>query len=207
MTLLLVRHGQSEGNVERLIQGQLDKPLTELGRTQATAVAERLKAEGGADRIIASPLARALDTAEAIGRALDLPVTPDDRLMEYDFGESSGLTIVEALERNPGWRFWSDDGSGPSLPGEEGMTAFDARVAEALAELMALDGRTVAVTHGGVVMAALNVALRMHGAVEASHRRARFPIKNCGITELDSDAEGRLIVRRHNDACHLPASS
>ncbi len=207
MTLLLVRHGESEGNVQGLIQGQLDMPLTDSGRRQACAVAERLKAEGGADRIVASPLARAFATAEAIGQAVGLPVTADDRLMEYDFGEVSGLTVPAARERHPGWSWLSDQTAPPRdrLPGEEGLPAFDARVAEAVAELMALDGQTIAVTHGGVVMSALNVAMRMHGAAEAGARRVRFPMKNCGITELDRDGEGRLIVRRHNDACHLPA--
>ena len=204
MTLLLVRHGQSEGNVRGLIQGQMDEPLTEHGHQQAAAVAERLKSEGGADRIVASPLARASATAAAIGEAVALPVTTDDRLKEYDFGEVSGMTIPEVLQSYPGWRFWSDDRSEPLLPGEEGMPSFDERVAEAVAELMAIDGRTIAVTHGGVVMAALNAALRLHGVADMGASRARFPMKNCGITELDRDPEGRLIVRRHNDACHLP---
>jgi len=208
VTLLLVRHGESEGNVEGLIQGQLDKPMTDHGHAQAKAVAERLSADGGADRIVTSPLARALQTAEAIGAALDLPVTADDRLMEYDFGEASGLTVPEARKRHPGWS-WLSDGTrtAPRLPGEEGLPAFDGRVAEAVAELMAFEGRTIAVTHGGVIMAALNAVLRMHGAAEADARRVRFPMKNCGITELARDAEGRLIVLRHNDSCHLPADA
>ncbi|MXX19864.1 MAG: histidine phosphatase family protein [Dehalococcoidia bacterium] len=209
MTLLLVRHGESEGNVEGLIQGQLDKPLTDLGHTQARAVAERLRSDGGVDRIVSSPLARALQTAEAIGAALDLPVTTDDRLMEYDFGELSGLTAREVAERYPGWSWLVDraDAQRDMLPGEEGWPGFDARIAEALAELMALDGRKVVVTHGGVIMAAMNAVMRMHGAAKAEGRRVRFPMKNCGITELARDAEGRLIVLRHNDACHLPADT
>ncbi len=207
MTLLLVRHGESEGNVQGLIQGQIDHPLTARGHAQAQAVGERLGREGAVDRIVASPLARANATAEAIGHALDLPVAADGRLMEYDFGEISGLTITEALERNPDWRFWNDAEQAASLlPGEEGMAAFDARVAQVLDELMALDGRTVAVTRGGVIMSALNVAMRMHGPVGAGYHRARFPMKNCAITELERDGEGRLVVRRHNDACHLPGS-
>jgi broad specificity phosphatase PhoE len=205
--LLLVRHGESEGNVEGYVQGQIDHPLTDLGRVQAEAVAERLKDEGGVDRLVASPLSRALTTAEAIGGALDLPVVTDPRLMEYDFGEISGLTVMEVLERYPGWRFWNDSESAELHPGEEGMPAFDGRVAEVLTELMEAGGRTVAVTHGGVVMSALNAALRMHGVVEPGHRRARFPMKNCAITELDRDGEGRLMLRRHNDACHLPAGT
>ena len=209
MTLLLVRHGESEGNVEGLIQGQLDKPLTTLGHVQANAVAERFKADGGADRLVSSPLARALQTAEAIGSALGLPVATDDRLMEYHFGELSGLTFAEVVERYPNWSWLIDreDTPSESLPGEEGWASFDARIAEALAELMALEGQTIVVTHGGVIMAAINVALRMHGATNADGRRARFPIKNCGISELGRDPEGRLILLRHNDACHLPAGT
>ena len=209
MTLLLVRHGESEGNVEGLIQGQLDKPLTDLGHVQAKAVAERLRADDGIDRIVTSPLSRALQTAEAIASALDLPVTTDDRLMEYDFGELSGLTAREVAERYPGWSWLIDGADTPRdmLPGEEGWPSFDARIAEAFADLMALEGQTVVVTHGGAIMAAMNAVMRMHGAARADARRVRFPMKNCGITELDRDPEGRLIVLRHNDACHLPADT
>ena len=207
MTLLLVRHGLSEGNVRGLIQGQLDHPLTDVGRVQASAVAGRLRSDGGADRIVASPLARALETAQAVASALDLPVTTDDRLKEYDFGDAvSGLTIRETLERFPGWR-WTNQGdpSSVQLPGEEGLPVLDARVAEVVAELLAFEGKTIAVTHGGVVISALNVAMRMHGATEGGSPRVAFQMKNCAITELGRDPEGRLIVRRHNDACHLPA--
>lgn len=207
--MLLVRHGESEGNVEGLIQGQLDKPLTDLGRVQARAVADRFNADGGADRIVSSPLARALQTAEAIGSALGLPVTTDDRLMEYDFGELSGLTGAEVAERYPGWSWLVDRDDTPRevLPGEEGWASFDSRIAEALADLMALEGQTIVVTHGGAIMAAMNAVMRMHGATKADARRVRFPMKNCGITELDRDPQGRLIVLRHNDACHLPADT
>ena len=209
MTLLLIRHGESEGNVRGLIQGQRDEPLTDRGREQAAAVAARLKADGGADRIVSSPLGRALQTAEAIGSALDLPVMTDDRLMEYDFGELSGLTVSEAHERYPDRSWLADRGDRPRdmLPGEEGWSSFDTRIAAAFAELMALDGQTIVVTHGGVIMAALNVVMRMHGAAEADGRRVRFPMKNCGITELARDGEGRLIILRHNDSCHLPGGT
>ena len=207
MTLLLIRHGESEGNVAGLLQGQIDHPLTARGHEQARAVAARLKGEGGVDRIVSSPLARAHATAEAIGGALGLSVTADARLMEYDFGEISGLAITEALARYPGWRFWSDAEAASPAPGEEGLAAFDARVAQVLDELLALAGRTIAVTHGGVIMSALNAAVGVYGPAGDGYHRARFRTTNCAITELARDGEGRLVVRRHNDACHLPADS
>lgn len=209
MTLILVRHGESLGNIRGLMQGQLDMPLTDTGREQAISVAERLKFEGGAHRIVASPLVRAYATAEVIGRVLSLPVIGDQRLMEYDFGEASGLKVSEVRDRYPGWSWLSDKVDSvevPQIPGEEGLADFEARVFKAVSEFVALDGQTIVVTHGGVVMAVLNAVLQTHGNLVTGSRRAPFPMKNCSITELGQDAEGRLVLRRHNDYCHLPAA-
>ncbi len=196
MSLLLVRHGESEGNALRIMQGTADYPLTARGREQAGQVAERLRDEGGADRIVASPLARAVETARAIATVLDLSVNIDGRLAEYDFGEANGLRWPEFRARYPDWR-WDNVADRPfaPVPGEEGLPAFDARVAEVVAELAALGGRTVAVAHGGVVMSALNAVLRPRGG----GRRLRAHTGNCSITEVARDGTGRLVLRRHND--------
>ena len=68
--LWLIRHGESEGNLERRIQGWQDFPLTNRGRRQAARLAERLAEEAGIEAIITSPLARAATTAEIIGAVL-----------------------------------------------------------------------------------------------------------------------------------------
>ncbi|MBH77132.1 MAG: hypothetical protein CL897_02735 [Dehalococcoidia bacterium] len=209
MTLILVRHGESQGNIRGLMQGQLDMPLTDAGREQAAFVAERLKFEGGAQRIVASPLVRAYATAEVAGKVLGLSVSGDKRLMEYDFGEASGLTVSEVLERYPGWSWLSDEVKSEGhfyIPGEEGWSAFQERVFGAVTELVGLDGQTIAVTHGGVVMAALNAVMRTHGKSAPGSRRVPFPMKNCSITELGRDEKGRLVLQRHNDYCHLPVA-
>ncbi len=198
--LLLVRHGQSEGNAAGVIQGQLNPPLTVLGRAQARAVAERLRAEGGVGRVVASPLARARATGETIAAALGLPLAADARLMEYGFGEASGLTPAEVYERYPDWSGGRADGvERPLLPGEEGMDAFEARVAAVVDDLLASGERAVAIAHGGVITAALSLAFGDAGA------RLRFRMENCAITEFARDAAGRTVIRRHNDACHLHA--
>ncbi len=211
MPLLLIRHGQSEGNVQRLLQRQADHPLTEQGREQAQLVAARIRdGQERIDRIVASPLARAFETAQAIGEVVGLPVTTDERLLEYDFGEElSGLTVTEVRERYPNWSWMGGDAETPgsTLPDEEGMDRFIARVAEVVKELVALDGYTVAVSHGGVIMSSLNATLQMHaGVAPIPPWSMRFLTMNCAITELDRDADGRLILKRHNEACHLPAA-
>src|SRR5690349_7965495 len=71
MRLILVRHGQSVGNVEQRIQGK-DDPLTDFGRRQAAAAGETLAARGDITHLYASPLARAFETATIIGRAIGL---------------------------------------------------------------------------------------------------------------------------------------
>jgi len=92
-----VRHGVTDWNLERRAQGQTDVPLNEIGREQAHALAERLKAEPAWDVIYSSDLSRALETAETIGRALGLPVVTDVRLREMSFGTMEGTTPEERL--------------------------------------------------------------------------------------------------------------
>ena len=76
---------------------------------------------------------------------------------------------------------------------------FDARVAAALADLLAENGLPIGVAHGGVIGSALNHALQGGGDAP----RLRIRTENCAITELARDSSGRLVLRRHNDACHV----
>ena len=93
--LILIRHGQTEANVKRLLQGQSDGALTETGREQARAIAEVLK-DKAIDKIISSPLVRAKDTAEEIARYHNLPVIVNPILREWHCGTLDGLP-AEAL--------------------------------------------------------------------------------------------------------------
>src|SRR5512135_1271550 len=93
-----LRHGESVGNAEARFQGQSDYPLTETGRLQAQALAERWAREGlQVDLIITSPLARARETAAIVGQGLHVPVEEDPIWMERNAGEIAGLTREEAL--------------------------------------------------------------------------------------------------------------
>lgn len=96
-----VRHGRTEWNALGKIQGQTDIPLNEEGILQARSLARRLAQEPRQwDAIIASPLSRAMDTAQIVADALDIPLLPpDERLKERSFGEIEGTTEEERLER------------------------------------------------------------------------------------------------------------
>ena len=79
--LVLVRHGETEWNAAGRLQGAIDVPLSERGRWQAQCVARRLREEPLA-AVVASDLARAMQTAAPLAAALGLPVTPEPRLRE-----------------------------------------------------------------------------------------------------------------------------
>lgn len=197
MRLLLIRHGQSEGNANGVLQGRLDFGLSELGLRQAQLTAERLGGER-VDRIVTSPLGRALQTAEIIAAALGLPVEHELGLMEYDIGEVAGLSGAEIRARYPEIAAAYGRRERPRFPGEEGREAFHARVRATLDRLRESDEEMVAVAHGGVVSAICYAVLGLD-----TRRPGLVEVANCSITEIAPDRLGRPTIRRHNDTCHL----
>ncbi len=101
--IYLIRHGQTEWNQAKRLQGGKDSPLTELGRHQAKAVAKNLE-ETAPSELLASPLGRAKTTASIIASHLSIPLAEDARLSELRFGAAEGLTLTEIDERWPGFR-------------------------------------------------------------------------------------------------------
>src|SRR5262245_46711037 len=144
-TFLIARHGETDWNRERRWQGHADPPLNDLGREQACALAERLRADP-LDAIYSSDLARARETAEIVGRRLGI----DARLREVDVGEWSGLTTPELERLHPdGLRRRRFGGTGWERG--ESYAAMGARVVEALRDIAATNAgrRVLVVTHGG----------------------------------------------------------
>lgn len=197
MRLILVRHGQSEANASGIVQGRLDFGLSELGALQARLTAERLKDER-VDRILTSPLKRAADTARVIAEMKEMRVEPVPALMEYDIGAASGLTGPEIRERYPEVTSAFAYGRRPTFPGEEGRDSFAARLETLLESIKPSDETLVAVAHGGVVSALCQIIMGLD-----LHRPGIFNVANCSLTEMVRDPAGRMVLRRHNDTCHL----
>jgi broad specificity phosphatase PhoE len=116
LNLLLTRHGQAiTGDV--MLGGQLDPPLTDLGRREAETLARRLSGVR-VDRIVSSPMQRALQTAQAIAAGRHVEV--DERLRELDYGRWEALTYAEIDARDPALRArWENDPAGTHSPGGE----------------------------------------------------------------------------------------
>jgi broad specificity phosphatase PhoE len=151
-SLLLVRHGETEWNLQRRYQGRSESPLTERGVAQARAIGRLLASlpEIASAGIVASPIGRARSTAELIGEHLPLPTALqlDERLCELSLGSWDGLTYREIEMRAPGvfdgdgrheWYFRSPDGE-----------RYDDLAARLAAWLKEWNGRKVlvVVTHG-----------------------------------------------------------
>lgn len=140
-----LRHGQTQWNKDRIIQGQADSLLNDTGRAQAKRAAEILRSEP-IERIISSPLSRVRDTAQAVAAAVNLPVTYDDDLRECHLGDHQGEPYGEWVPH-----YWTGDYTPPN---GEHFNDFAARAWGAMQNAIALGPNTLIVAHGGLWIAA-----------------------------------------------------
>jgi broad specificity phosphatase PhoE len=145
-TLVLIRHGQTDWNVEERFQGQLDIPLNAAGYGQAEAL-NRQFAGMQFDAAYSSPLRRAIDTARIIaGR----PIQPDSRLAEIHHGSWQGRTKQEIAAQWPDqWEKWSKDPVRFTAPGGESAASLRNRVQDFLSTLQGAN--ILCVSHGAVI--------------------------------------------------------
>jgi len=194
--LTLVRHGETSANVDGVWHGSIDTPLTAQGRRQAALVARHLAAaRADARAVYASPLARARDTAAAIGEALRLEVAVEEALREYHLGAWEGRSyrelhtverLFERMQADPDWT----PGGGESARGvAERFVAGLRRIAARHP-----GERVVVVGHGGALPLALGLVLDDDCA---TWRRV---MDNCAVTDLVLEPP-RLLA--FNEVMHL----
>lgn len=145
MHIYVIRHGQTDWNLKWILQGQNDIPLNDTGRAQA-AESRRLVEGVHLDRVIASPLGRAVETARIVTEGRDLPMETDPRLMERGFGSYVGGPW-DAAPLQQLWTLSEDTG----LNGTEPLPSMLERVYGFLQETLAAHpGEDILlVTHGG----------------------------------------------------------
>lgn len=187
MRLLLVRHGQSEWNAGRVLQGQADVPLSDIGRAQAAAL-RPVMVRLSPDRVVTSDLLRATETAAILGYP---SARPEPAFREIDVGVWQGRSIPELAaaeaENYAGWR------AGTYRPdGGEDWGAFVARVEKAIrTECTAVGDETLLmVCHGGVIRAAMQALLGLRP-------QSILPVAPASLTVLrlaKTGSEARLEV-------------
>jgi probable phosphoglycerate mutase len=137
LDLILTRHGRPDAGQDVWLGSQLDVTLSPEGRHQAEALARRLTGVR-VDRILSSPMLRALETAQIV--ATGRPVEVDDRLLERDYGRWEGLTNAEIEARDPELLArWDRDPAATHTPGGESGDEVAARALSLLVDLLAAE--------------------------------------------------------------------
>lgn len=140
--IYLIRHGQTDWNVERKIQGQTDIPLNINGKQQAKDAAEEI-ANLKIDKIISSDLSRAKETAEIINKKVGAKITFDKRLREVNYGNYEGAQIDKFTDEQ--WKIFNE--TPEKIKGESRQQVYD-RVKSVIDEIKD-DENVLVVTHGG----------------------------------------------------------
>jgi len=197
---VFLRHGESLGNAQSRWQGQSDYPLTDKGRDQARALAERWKRENASfDLIISSPLSRAKETAEIIAAALKVRVEFDPIWLERAIGEMEGLTADEVRQKpKPPYVTPYDPVGGDG----EGDWALFLRAGQALHGLLRRSpGSYLVVSHGGLLNQLMHAVTGITPHMDPSGVRFRF--ENTAFARVFyHPQQHRWVIDAVNDHAH-----
>lgn len=199
-TMLLVRHGECDYIHETRFVGAMDRPMNAVGERQAHAIAGRL-AKVHVDAIVASPLARAQFTAQAIAEHVGVEVATDDGFAERGLGEWEGMERADVPRKWPDlYASWVTSPDVAS-PGGESLVDLARRVRRARDRVLSsYPGKTVVVaSHFGVIRALVEMGLGMRPGAS----RSRISIDLMSLSIIDWHADGSARVRLVNDTCHL----
>ncbi|MDY6408203.1 MAG: histidine phosphatase family protein [Pseudomonadota bacterium] len=141
--LYFIRHGQTDWNVQQRIQGMTDIPLNETGILQAYQASDQVRPKKW-QAVISSPLSRARQTAEILGKAVGLTVQTDDRLCEFDLGELEGTSLTKLTPDM--WQLLAEK---PKRLKAEGLSEAYDRISSFMRE-MNPDADKLIVMHSGI---------------------------------------------------------
>ncbi|MBT9177557.1 MAG: Phosphoserine phosphatase 1 [Firmicutes bacterium] len=205
LTVLLVRHGETDHNKNNIMQGHLDVPLNDTGRAQAKHLARHLASRYRIEHIYSSPLLRAFSTAEIIAAKQQCPITAAAELRELDVGLWQGLTLDEGRLSHPTvWEKLHADTLYTRRPSGESYWDLYQRTTTWLASILPHHslGTICLVTHGGCVRTLLAHALS--APPELFSFASALTVDNTGLTVLQyKPTPRRWQVRTVNATCHL----
>lgn len=182
----IVRHGETDWNAEKRLQGQIDIGLNAAGQAQAQAIRAHLQKAPAFAAVYSSDLARAWHTAEIATADMELAVLPAPTFRERHYGTHQGLTSAEAAHAHPAmYRLHQARDLHYTYGNGESLTVFATRIHDGLSALSEQHrGQNVLIfTHGGV----LDIIYRLATQRPLDTPRD-FPIPNAGINWLTHDA-------------------
>lgn len=175
-SLILMRHGETAWNRERRVMGSSDVPLSESGRRQCEHAADVL-VHFEVDRVVSSPLARALESAEIVGERIGAPIETNDDLQEVRFGSWEGKTYDEII-KDPRYALFLSDPVAHRTPGGESIRDVQNRGLAAL-RTAGVGERVLFISHGDVIRSTITYFL----AIPVKEFR-RIRVDNCGLTAV-----------------------
>jgi len=185
--LVLVRHGETELNRERRVLGDLDPPLNEAGAAQASALASQLnRLLHKPTEIVSSPKRRAIETAEALSDAFNLPIRVEEQLRERSLSDFDNMEIrdLEARRRALQHMFRDVTQDWAGVETVEQDSDVSARALAAIDVSYHVDNTKIAVTHAGVIKSVFHTIFAI-----PPHRDGVLKVRNGGV----------LILRRARD--------
>ena len=196
MSTLFVRHGTTEWNEVGRIQGWAPVGLSDRGGEEAARVADALTERHAVDAVVASDLARTVETAEPIAAAAGVELETDPRLRERDFGVFQGLSSGDFFERFPAFDLLKNGRDAAERAPESGESwlAVRERVLDAAADLRARDGTVVAVTHVNPI----RLLLGEYRDLSVVRSLTTLSAANCSVTAVDDEGD----VVRANDGSY-----
>lgn len=200
-TILLVRHGQSEGNVLGVFTGHSGYPLTDLGHKQAEMTAKYIGGNYCVDAVYSSDLPRAFQTAEHTARVFGLPIVTDCRLREINAGKWENIPFSELSLRFPeAYAVWREDLIHFSADGGESVMDVANRAVDALHAIAAANSGkcVVVVAHATTIRTAL---WKISGMPKSAMQELSWG-GNCAISEL-CFSDGKLQIKAVNFTNHL----
>ena len=201
--VLLIRHGQSEGNAERRFGGHTATPLSPRGRRQAQATARALQSEE-LTAIYSSDLARAIETAQPLANLTRLAVHATTAFRERSVGVMEGLTFEAAAQQHPEqYAALLQRDFEHVLTGGESYRQLLDRAVEKLDEIIAENkgGKIAVFSHTGTICI---LALHLMGALDAPELKPVWiSSANCGVTRIELRDDGFVRVLNVNDTRHL----
>lgn len=185
MEIYVVRHGQTDFNIKKVFQGHIDIPLNEVGKEQAKETALKFK-NIDVDMILASPLQRALQTAEPISQITGIPITIEERLIERSFGD------MEGKQNREDWniKMMLDYEKNYDLEHIEPIQSLFKRIYDFLDEITEKyhNKRVVLVTHGAVSQPIECYFNGMPTIIDFEHLEP-LTLKNCEVRKYEKQQD------------------
>ncbi|MFV0243144.1 MAG: histidine phosphatase family protein [Lacrimispora sphenoides] len=201
MKIYLIRHGQTDWNIQGKIQGSHDIPLNETGRRQAELLAKGMDSRPVL-RIFSSTLTRAMETAEKIRSRQKVEICSMPQLIEVEFGKWEGMTWDEIMEAYPEeYKRWALCPDEASPPGGENQDQVLNRCVWAVKEILRITGGredVAIVSHGATIAYLVSYMMQNHPEVES------IIVENASITTVNySPLTEDFMLLEMNDTSHM----